>query len=252
MATNMSPFEHRIARDQCGSALDNKHRKKLLSTWDSNVSILFIEQPCTGLLTWGTTKIERRARNWSIIREKERQSTYQPQLDFVSGTCEFTAFLANQIRNTKGEKGAKKKLDPRIPAYGSKFYPPTYVSEKLRKVTPNVTPDLSYLKPVTVLHPALIEELNFCPRCNATGSDLSWNGWTTSGPRDVHGISSEEQVIGVQMRCNRCKVARGKGDTDDNDEDPSYCWGTASSQFWENKEHWQVPSKSTYYYKAFG
>ncbi|KAI1788923.1 hypothetical protein LXA43DRAFT_843469, partial [Ganoderma leucocontextum] len=132
-------------------------------------------------------------------------------------------------------------LNPRIPYYGSKFYPPTYISEKLRKVSPNVTPELSYLKPVTVLHPALIEELNFCPRCNATGSDLSWNGWTTSGPRDVHGVSSEEQVIGVQMRCNRCKAARGKADADDDNKDPSYCWGTASSQFWENREHWQIP-----------
>ncbi|KAI1792879.1 hypothetical protein LXA43DRAFT_886663 [Ganoderma leucocontextum] len=193
----------------------------------------------------GAVKIERRARNWRIIRERERQSTYQLQLDFVSSTCEYTAFLAHQIRNTKGEKGARKSLDPRIPYYGSKFYPPTYISEKLRKVAPNVTPDLSYLKPVTVFHPALIEELNFCPRCNATGSDLSWNGWTTSGPRDVHGVSCEEQVIGVQMRCNRCKAARGMADADDDDDDdPSYCWGTASSQFWENKEHWQIPSKS--------
>ena len=98
---------------------------------------------------------------------------------------------------------------------------------------------------MTVLHPALIEELNFCPRCNATGSDLVWSGWTTSGPRDVHGIFSEEQVIGVQMRCKKCKVGRGRADDDDDDDDdPSYCWGTASSQFWENKEHWQIPSAS--------
>ncbi|KAI1781643.1 hypothetical protein LXA43DRAFT_908159, partial [Ganoderma leucocontextum] len=163
------------------------------------------------------------------------------QLDFVSATCEYTAFLANQIRNPKGEKGAKQKLDPRIPLFGHKFYPPTYMSQKLRKVSPDVTPELTCLKPVTVLHPALIEELNFCPRCNATGTDLAWNGWTTSGPRDVHGVSSEEQVIGVQMRCNKCKAARGRADTEDDDEDESYCWGTASSQFWEKKEHWEIP-----------
>ncbi|KAI1796506.1 hypothetical protein LXA43DRAFT_879646, partial [Ganoderma leucocontextum] len=188
-------------------------------------------------------KIERRSRNWHAIREKERQSTYRPQLDFVSSTCEYAAFLALQIRNPKGEKGAKQKLNARVPILGRKFYPPSYISQKLRKVTPDVTPDLAYLKPVTVLHPALIEELNYCPRCNATGSDLSWNGWMTSGPRDVHGVSGEEQVIGVQMRCNKCKVARGKVDAANDEDDPSYCWGTASCQFWENKEHWEIPSK---------
>ena len=178
----------------------------------------------------GGTKIKDRADNWQAIREKERQSTFRPQLDFVASTCEFVKFLGIQIRNTKGEKGAKKRLDRRIPYYGHKFYPPTYMSQKIRKLSPSVTPELSYLKPVTILHPALIEELNFCPRCNATGSDISWGGWTTSGPRDVHGVSGEEQVIGVQIRCNKCTKARGKADADNLDDDP-YCWGTASSQF---------------------
>lgn len=191
----------------------------------------------------GAVKINRRSQNWRIIREKERQSTYQPQLDFVSATCEYSTFLLQQIRNLKGEKGARKKLNPRIPLFGHKFFPPSYISEMLRKVSPDVTPDLAYLKPVTVLHPGLIEELNFCPRCNATGSDLSCTGWTTTGPRDVHGIFSEEQVIGVQMRCNKCKEARGKADAADEEEDPSYCWGTASSPFWEKKEHWEIPSE---------
>lgn len=76
-------------------------------------------------------KIKERADNWHIIREKERQSTYLPQLNFVSSTCQFTAFLVQQIRNPKGEKRAKKKLDQRLPNYGWKFYPPTYVSEKI-------------------------------------------------------------------------------------------------------------------------
>ncbi|KAI1781717.1 hypothetical protein LXA43DRAFT_907969, partial [Ganoderma leucocontextum] len=145
-----------------------------------------------------------------------------PQLDFVSGTCEFAGFVIQQTRNLKGEKGARKKLSPKIKWGGPKFYPPTYISQKRRQLTPDVNPDLAYLKAVTLLHPHWFEELNFCPRCNATGNDLAWTGWTTSGPRDVHGVYGEEQVLGVQMRCNRCKAARGKADVDD-DNDDSYC-----------------------------
>ncbi|PIL36751.1 hypothetical protein GSI_00440 [Ganoderma sinense ZZ0214-1] len=216
-----SPFEDRVVRDQCKVVFDAKERGKFVSSWDKT--------------------IEQRAGNWQIKREKERQSTYRPQLDFVAATCQYTVFLWDQIQNTKGEKGARQKLDPRIPYFDGKFYPPTYTSQKIRNVSRDVAPNIACLKPVTVLHPAYIEELNFCPRCNATGDDLKWKGWTTSGPRDVHGVSSEEQVIGVQMRCKRCKAERGKADTPDDEEDDAYCWGTASSQFWERKEHWEIP-----------
>ncbi|PIL35895.1 hypothetical protein GSI_01555 [Ganoderma sinense ZZ0214-1] len=232
----MSLFENGVVRGQCRDAVDAKHRKKFLSKWDS--------------------RILRRSDNWLIMREKERQSTYKPQLQFAACCCQYASFVANEIRNLKGEKCAHKKLNSKIPWLGPRFLPETYTSQKRRLVSPDVIPDLACLKPVTILHPYFFDELNICPRCGATGDDLSWGRWTTSGPRDVHGVYGEEQVIGVQMRCNKCKEARGNtgrrggrgkgggGDDDDDDDydDPSYCWGTASYQFWEGKEHWEIPN----------
>lgn len=125
-----------------------------------------------------------------------------------------------------------------IPFLGPHFTPPTFIHSQKRLVTPDITPDTTYLKPLNVVHPFYYPELACCPQCDS--KKIQWNGWTPTGHREVHGVSREETAIGVQLRCSLCQERYGK----DGEEEGKgkYCWATTNALFWERKEHWELPS----------
>lgn len=90
-----------------------------------------------------------------------------------------------------------------------------------------------YMKPLNVVHQFFYPELAKCPRCLST--DVTWDGWTGQGSRDVHGINQEETAIGYQLRCKICKESKDKSASS------THCVATTNPEFWENWEHWQVP-----------
>ncbi|RDX39514.1 hypothetical protein OH76DRAFT_1324060, partial [Lentinus brumalis] len=138
-------------------------------------------------------------------------------------------------------KGAAPlQLNPRFPLLGPHFIPPSFSHAQRRHAIIQTEPKLAYLKPVTVIHPAFYPELAVCPRCEST--DVLWYGWSPTGHHDVHGIEREETAIGYQLCCNRCKELYGQGGSRSEEEDSkSYSFLTTSCQFWENREHWDIP-----------
>jgi hypothetical protein len=69
-----------------------------------------------------------------------------------------------------------------------------------------------------------------------------WDGWTTSGHRELHGVQEEETVIGYQLICKPCEAqfSRTKGSSDKG----SFCFATTNPIFWKNWEHWAIPCES--------
>lgn len=104
LTAHMSTYDEPIVQIQCREAIESKHQKQFLSKWTTAVSIIN-SKPWIDLPILIVYKLDQRATQWQNVCEKERQSMYQPQLDFVSRTCEYAGFLMQQTWNGKGEKG---------------------------------------------------------------------------------------------------------------------------------------------------
>ncbi|KAI1782041.1 hypothetical protein LXA43DRAFT_906973, partial [Ganoderma leucocontextum] len=163
-------------------------------------------------------------------------------LQWITDITEYLIATGNAIRSAGGSdlSGA---LDPLWPMVGPSFEPPTYLHQVLREVTPDIEPDLTYLKGCYAVHWIFHDALRRCPKCH--GKNLERNGWNPSGPREVHGLFREEMAIGIQLRCLDCAAKYAKnGQPGRNSEGSNgrYCWTTTSPEFWENFEHWELPS----------
>lgn len=71
-------------------------------------------------------------------------------------------------------------------------------------MAPVIEPESAYLKPLNVVHPFYYPRLARCPQCE---SNSVWEGWTTTGSRDVHGVSEEEAALGFQSPCKDCEAS---------------------------------------------
>ncbi|KAF9017331.1 hypothetical protein BDZ89DRAFT_961196, partial [Hymenopellis radicata] len=156
------------------------------------------------------------------------------QLMWVSEIVEYVSHVWDATKPSGGRNGHKTSpaLPSTILSLGPKFIPPNYHDHYRRRSAVNITPRTANLKAVTIIHPVFFPELfNNCPRCNAGAEDLRSNGWTGQGPREVHGLFREEMALGWQIKCMKCKDQPEKG----------YCFASTSAEFWEHKEHWEVP-----------
>ena len=117
----------------------------------------------------------------------------------------------------------------------------SFLHRQKQNITAEILSEYAYLKPLNIVHPFYYPDiLNRCPRCGSTGRKIEWNGWTSTGHREVHGISQEETAIGVQLRCSQCEKQVRKVALWDS---ISYCFVMTSHLFWDNVEHWDMPSK---------
>jgi hypothetical protein len=153
---------------------------------------------------------------------------------------------------------ARPYLDSKVPILGPHFVPPTYLhAQKRSQSQPAVNPEILYLKPLRVIHPFYHPELARCPRCNCT-DNIQWDGWTGTGPRDVHGLMLDEAAIGTQLRCEHCKndPTSKKGlesepdshsESDDGHNHKAnikgHCFATTNPGFWRGWSHWSIPGK---------
>ena len=150
-----------------------------------------------------------------------------------------------------------------MPILGPRFVPPTYLHSQLQPGPTDVQSDIQYLKPISIIHPLYYLELAKCPRCQSS-KDVTWEGWTTMGACELHGISHEETALGLQLRCNGCKrngkleksaadgateVVSAKinkpqmaaGPTKENEAASGYCFALTSHTFWKGWNHWEIP-----------
>lgn len=153
------------------------------------------------------------------------------QLEWTANVMEYVSYVSDEMR--------KKTFKKEAPLLGPRFIPPSYLHQQQRNPAPDVVPSTAYLRTVHIIHPLYYPSLSKCPQCDS--DDISWQGWTTTGPRDVHGISQEETAIGVQLKCNKCIIRFGGKNPA---EQGTYCFATTNAKFWERKEHWELPRKS--------
>jgi hypothetical protein len=165
-----------------------------------------------------------------------------PQLEWEAHIVEYVGFL---FKLTKHHGNLKQNIPPPslpkdIPLLGPRFLPPSYLHIQKCHPTPIIEPQTAYLKPFNVVHPFYHSGLEKCPQCDS--SDVIWDGWTTSGHRELHGVREEETVIGYQLICKPCEArfSRTKGSGDKG----FFCFATTNPVFWKKWEHWEIPRES--------
>lgn len=144
---------------------------------------------------------------------------------------------ATSVHGLAKKGTASPVLAKDVPFLGPRFLPPSYLLLQKRNPEADIKPSTAYLKPLHVVHPFYYPELAVCPQCSS--DDISWEGFTTTGPRLVHGMAREETAIGAQLKCKPCMSRFGK----DGPEEGMYCFATTNPTFWERKQHWEIPGK---------
>jgi hypothetical protein len=225
----MSTFEPVCILALLKSLEPAKNQRKFEEIWNAKVSPQ-VSAPVSTKNTHRLTKVKKRVEGWEKYRTA--QSDAPEQLEWAANVVQYVNYIykATTVRGGPKNGNALPILRKEIPLLGPRFLPPSYLHIQKRNTTPNITPTPAYLKPLCVVHPFYNPELATCPQC---GSDnILWDGWTTSGHREVHGVSREETALGYQLKCQPCQDAPAQG---------SYCFATTNAKFWENKEHWEIP-----------
>ncbi|KAI0667041.1 hypothetical protein C8Q78DRAFT_1072082 [Trametes maxima] len=178
----------------------------------------------------------RDSHRWkSWHKRRTSQSQYMPQLEWQSHVVEYVNWVYGMTKS-------RAPLKMTHPLLGPRFMPPSYLHALQRNTKSEIHPETAYLKPLTIIHPLYFEDLARCPRCGATGSTVSWAGWTTSGPREVHGLHREETALGLQLRCAHCSETAKAAGTNIKNGEGSSSFSTTNYTFWQNREHWQIPA----------
>jgi len=160
-------------------------------------------------------------------------------------------YLYNQTRvhgNAKPGVKTAPMIDKRLPIYGPRFLPPSYLHQRKQSSRGDIKPEVAYLKPLNVVHPFYYKDLQRCPRCGAT-DETTWFSWTATGHREVHGLQREECAIGYQLRCGHCKKTQGEGGLTSSEkkrkgEDEQHCFATTSSTYWKKWSFSNIPRMS--------
>ncbi|KAJ3527510.1 hypothetical protein NM688_g8119 [Phlebia brevispora] len=169
-------------------------------------------------------------------------------MEFIAEIMEYVTVIQQLCT---GKDKSARPLNDAVPLHGPYFMPHnSYLEGQKRERSPQITLDVSYLKPVTVVHPYFFgERLLRCPNVKPTAlktevHEVAWDGWTTTGHREVHGLWREETAIRYQLRCKTCQRASQMEGTHKRIQ---YCFATMSSQFWQYYEHWQIPRYVPYF-----
>jgi hypothetical protein len=184
--------------------------------------------------THPSLKVKNRVEHWKKLHDREAGMV--EQLEWAAEVVEYVNFVHGQTKVHGNKKNAPmRSLLKEIPLFGPRFIPPSYLHIQKREPAPIFRPGLAYLKPISVIHPFYYPQLTGCPQCRS--SEILWEGWTSTGPRDVHGIKEEELALGVQLRCKICESVAA------NDVRRTYCFATTNPNFWTHLEHWKMPRK---------
>ncbi|KAG0694993.1 hypothetical protein DFH29DRAFT_880333 [Suillus ampliporus] len=206
-----------------------------------------------------TVSVEKRVRIWKESRNHKNHPRPEFQLRWEAEVVEYVQCLWEKSRPRSKKIEPTDKLGFNVPLLGPRFVPPSYlhVQKRLGLGCQAIEPATQYIKPLNIIHPFYYPQLATCPRC---GSDkaTTWEGWTSTGARELHGLICEETALGAQLRCNTCKdsakTTKGKnkniipGGEDAGghasqaaDDLEGYCFATTSAAYWRTWEHWRIP-----------
>lgn len=105
----------------------------------------------------------------------------------------------------------------------------------MRSINAVIEPEVTYLKPITAVHPMYFALMRCCPN-NRDHTNFTWDSWTATGSCEVHGLHAEEKAIGYQMRCSDCHKEKQNGG-----ETLNHCFSTTNPLFWAGWEDWEIP-----------
>ncbi|THH31610.1 hypothetical protein EUX98_g2599 [Antrodiella citrinella] len=191
-------------------------------------------------------EVNQRCDNWIKRRGiKKTQTAEIAQLNWVSHVVQYVDFTYDQVKIHASAKSVARTtprvLNPAIPLYGPRFTPPEFYERFRREATPDIKPELAYLRPVTIVHPLYYPQIGRCPCGN---KKPLWEGWTTTGHRDVHGIWQEETALGFRIRCKLCH-----GESQGKTNKEGYCIATTNPLYWEKWNLWEIPRGVPYFFK---
>ncbi|KIJ13163.1 hypothetical protein PAXINDRAFT_14062 [Paxillus involutus ATCC 200175] len=145
---------------------------------------------------WASS-VKARVTAWKNLPSQKKSPRPICQLEWEAEVVEYVTLLSKKVRPCK--KGdAPSKLSLNVPILGPHFVPPSYMHVNKRPGVVNITPEIQYLKPINILHPFYYPELACCPQCQSR-TKVTWEGWTATGARDVHGVTCEEVALGLQL-----------------------------------------------------
>ncbi|KAG1769928.1 hypothetical protein EV702DRAFT_1049495 [Suillus placidus] len=220
----MSVYEPDVVR-RLLSALEPKNsQKKFEASWNSAV--------------------KKCVESWTG-RATARMTNPRPrrQYEWEAEIVEYINYISDKTRTRSTKALARLCLDSKVPILSPCFLPPSYLHAwKRNQSEPAINPETLYLKALCAIHPFYYPELVKCPRCNGT-DNIQWDGWTGTGPRDVHGLMVDEAAIGTQLRCENCKndATRKEHEHSVKTNLKGYCFATTNPDFWGSWPHWSIP-----------
>lgn len=186
-------------------------------------------------------QIEQTLARWKGVRNAE--TDLPEQLVWAANVVAYVDYVYSSTTVKANAKKDPPQLKQEVPLLGPLFLPPTYVHLQKSKSAHAISPKTMYLKPLHIIHPFYYPNLAQCPQCDSL--NVSWQGWTATGHRDVHGVEREETALGYQLECNSCKESRAEkriGGRKTNSEE-LVCMATTNPKFWARKHDCEVPSE---------
>ncbi|KAG2035695.1 hypothetical protein BDR03DRAFT_805266, partial [Suillus americanus] len=181
------------------------------------------------------------------------------QLRWEAEVVKYVQCLWEKSRPRSKKIEPTDKLGLNIPLLGPRFIPPSYmhIQKCLGLRHQVIKPVMLYIKPLNIIHPFYYPQLATCPRCGSD-KETTWEGWTSTGACELHGLICEETALGAQLQCNTCKKESEKtkkvndmnipGDVKDVRAHTNqlaklegYCFAMTSTAYWSSWEHWQIP-----------
>ncbi|KAG1849086.1 hypothetical protein C8R48DRAFT_750296 [Suillus tomentosus] len=184
--------------------------------------------------------------------QKRFEASWNITYEWEAEVVEYINYISDKTRTRSTKALARPCLDSKVPILGPHFLLPSYLyARKRNQSEPAINPEILYLKALCAIHPFYYPELAKCLRCDGT-NNVRWDGWTGTGPRDVHGLMVDEAAIGTQLHCENCKnnATRKEHEHEHSDLDngcsiktnlKGYCFTTTNPDFWGSWTHWSIP-----------
>ncbi|KAG1814113.1 hypothetical protein EV424DRAFT_1348839 [Suillus variegatus] len=127
--------------------------------------------------------------------QKKFEASWNSAYEWEAEVVEYINYISDKTRTRSTKTLARPCLDSKVPILSPRFLPPSYLhAQKRNQSEPAINPEILYLKALCAIHPFYYPELAKCLRCNGT-DNVQWDGWTGTGPRDVHGLMVDEAAI---------------------------------------------------------
>ncbi|TFY78545.1 hypothetical protein EWM64_g5465, partial [Hericium alpestre] len=226
----MSIFEPNLVHAQIRNVLPHGERAAFDASWEKSIA--------------------QHLKTWNKNNNHADEESAPAQFQWAVHVVEYVSYLYGATRpapipRKKGQpvpdpppKPKPHSLRPGIPIFGPRFVPPSYLHLEKRSNMPTIEPEMAYLKAFNIIHLFYYPQLAICPRC--CGKNVGWEGWTSTGPREVYSVRRGELALGCQIRCKDCQTVK-EGLSKEEADKITHCTATTNALFWEKWQYWEVP-----------